>query len=279
MRNTTFLSLLVAMFATTTAQATTENWWAEFGQPNPTGGMSFLLMPKPGTDPSSFHSAFLWSTGAGVVSNDDIAKVGLAGPSGWPGTQVADFNGTFPVVISTGWEPWSSGHFRGVPYAVSKSGEVGYLDLGPPSSPTLKCWFGSNTDLVVDDGSGNSIIDFGLNDYIVGYHLAKTILGQGLVNGGDEALVYPVGATVALSAVPAQGWHFVGWQQTLLTKAVSPFLDLTMDANKSIVAVFERDDVPPPPPPSGRDADIDDNGRLDAADVQLVIRAVLGLPI
>ncbi len=61
--------------------------------------------------------------------------------------------------------------------------------------------------------------------------------GQGTVepNGGT----FPYGATIELTATPASGWHFVGWDGDL--SGSSNPVTLVMDENKNVAAVFEQD--------------------------------------
>lgn len=76
----------------------------------------------------------------------------------------------------------------------------------------------------------------------INYTLSVTIQGQGTVQPAGG--VYASGASVQLTAAPADGWEFDRWQGNL-TGSANP-TTITMNANKSVTAVFVEI-VPPEP--------------------------------
>ncbi len=65
--------------------------------------------------------------------------------------------------------------------------------------------------------------------------------GQGTVRANPDLMFYPVGSTVTLTAVPGKGQRFVRWEGDVPAGSeTAPSLTLTMSANKSVRAVFER---------------------------------------
>jgi uncharacterized repeat protein (TIGR02543 family) len=73
--------------------------------------------------------------------------------------------------------------------------------------------------------------------FAIGPHaLTLATVGSGSVTRNPDQPQYDHGSVVQLTAVPATGWHFVGWSGDV-TGSTSP-LNVTMDANKSITATF-----------------------------------------
>lgn len=74
--------------------------------------------------------------------------------------------------------------------------------------------------------------------------ITGTVLGNGHVTFeplgtslGSAGFSYPTGTTVRLTAIPADGWYFVGWAGDVV-RTDSP-LQLKLDRNFQIVAVFD----------------------------------------
>ncbi len=72
-----------------------------------------------------------------------------------------------------------------------------------------------------------------------GYVLNVDSVGQGSVTVDPEVDFYVPGSSVELSAVSDPGWHFVEWIGDA-SGSINP-LSVTMDADKSITAVFEEE--------------------------------------
>jgi alpha-tubulin suppressor-like RCC1 family protein len=71
--------------------------------------------------------------------------------------------------------------------------------------------------------------------------LAVETEGQGSVRVEPDLMFYPVGSTVTLTAVPARGQRFVRWEGDVpAVSETAPSLTLTMSANRTVRAVFER---------------------------------------
>ena len=98
---------------------------------------------------------------------------------------------------------------------------------------------GHNVDLDWFNGNEQS-----LAQYIIGvvtptsYTLFSTVTGNGLLSMEPQKESYPAGSTVTFTAKPASGWEFAGWSGSV-TGTANP-LALTMDANKSVLATFEK---------------------------------------
>jgi len=72
------------------------------------------------------------------------------------------------------------------------------------------------------------------------YALNVTITGGGTVALNPPGGAYAPGTQVTLSATPDTGWHFDEWQGDLSGGAT--WIQVTMDAAKSVTAVFEREE-------------------------------------
>jgi probable HAF family extracellular repeat protein len=75
------------------------------------------------------------------------------------------------------------------------------------------------------------------------YTLTVTISGQGTVQRAPSTATYAPGTNVALTGKPAAGWHFVRWGGAASGSKAS--VQVTMDANKSVTAVFAQDQTTP----------------------------------
>ena len=71
------------------------------------------------------------------------------------------------------------------------------------------------------------------------FTMTVTAAGNGSVVKSPDQSSYDYGTVVTLSAVPATGWHFVGWSGDA-SGATNP-LGVTMDADKAITATFAID--------------------------------------
>jgi len=88
------------------------------------------------------------------------------------------------------------------------------------------------------------------------YELDIAIEGEGTVNPSEGTHTYEDGKEVTVEATPASGWEFVEW--TGDETGTDPTIDITMDENKSITAVFEEEE---PPEPAEYDLTININGQ------------------
>src|SRR5439155_20647107 len=74
------------------------------------------------------------------------------------------------------------------------------------------------------------------------YPLDVTVSGNGAVTKSPDQGVYGYGTVVKLSAVPATGWHFVGWSGDASSTA-NP-LSLVMTGSRSLTATFAINTYP-----------------------------------
>lgn len=71
----------------------------------------------------------------------------------------------------------------------------------------------------------------------------------GTVSGGGEATE---GTEVTVTATPASGYHFVRWTENDTTVSTDTSYTFNLEANRTLIAVFEQDQTPTPDPdPSG----------------------------
>src|SRR5207244_945257 len=71
------------------------------------------------------------------------------------------------------------------------------------------------------------------------YTLSVATSGSGSVTKSPDQPIYDYGTAVTLTAIPATGWHFVGWSGDT-TASASP-LSLVMTRNRSLTATFAID--------------------------------------
>jgi len=78
------------------------------------------------------------------------------------------------------------------------------------------------------------------------YLLTITVLGEGSTTPAMGEHFYPFGTSVMVMATAEEGWQFVRWEGD--ASGTVAFTSVIMDADKSIVAVFEAEpaDVPHP---------------------------------
>jgi hypothetical protein len=70
------------------------------------------------------------------------------------------------------------------------------------------------------------------------YTLTIAQQGQGTVNPAPGTYTHNAGATIPLTATPASGWNFAGWQGSVTS--TSGTTTVTMGGNRSVTAVFEQ---------------------------------------
>ncbi len=69
------------------------------------------------------------------------------------------------------------------------------------------------------------------------FKITKTVQGQGLIKTLPDKISYNVGETVRLTAEPAPGWVFGGWNSPDLMSSENP-VNIVMNTNKAVKAVF-----------------------------------------
>jgi len=77
------------------------------------------------------------------------------------------------------------------------------------------------------------------------YDLTISIDGEGSTDPAEGTHTYEEGEVVTVEATPAEGWEFVEW--TGDETGTETTIEITMDSDKSITAVFEEEPEPPEP--------------------------------
>ena len=85
---------------------------------------------------------------------------------------------------------------------------------------------------VTMDTTKNITGTFAINTYPV----TVTVVGSGTVNKNPDQATYDHGSSLQLIAVPAVGWHFVGWSGDT-SGSTSP-ISMIITAAKNITATF-----------------------------------------
>lgn len=79
----------------------------------------------------------------------------------------------------------------------------------------------------------------------------------GTVSGGGEATE---GTEVTVTATPASGYHFVRWTENDTTVSTDTSYTFNLEANRTLIAVFEQDQTPTPDPDPTPTPDPDPSG-------------------
>ncbi len=79
------------------------------------------------------------------------------------------------------------------------------------------------------------------SDVVAEYELAIDIEGQGTTDPEEGTHIYEEGEEVNVEALPEEGWRFVEWVGDY--EATDGEINITMDGDKNITAVFEELDV------------------------------------
>lgn len=122
-----------------------------------------------------------------------------------------------------GWDAWSFWQYADDGTIPGVNGHVVDLD-----------WFNGNEQ--------------GLQQYVIGgtpgtsYSLISAVMGNGLISTDPQKSSYTAGSTVTLTARPVAGWRFVGWSGDI--QSTSNPLAITMNANKAVLATFEKIEDP-----------------------------------
>lgn len=114
------------------------------------------------------------------------------------------------------------------------------LTATPAANHTFTGWSGdasgsTNPLSVVVDGTKNITANFSAAGG-GSYTLSTSVSGSGSVARSPDAVSYPSGTVVGLTATPAAGYAFAGWSGA--ASGTSNPLQITMDADKTIVADF-----------------------------------------
>jgi hypothetical protein len=76
------------------------------------------------------------------------------------------------------------------------------------------------------------------------YSLAISVVGQGSTTPPVGSTTRTEGDEIELVATPAAGWQFVQWEEGANTDTSNP-MSITMNADRSLVAIFQQIVVPP----------------------------------
>jgi hypothetical protein len=132
------------------------------------------------------------------------------------GSQTGSLVGTCNISNTGGWTTWKT-------FECEVNNCSGVKDL-----------------FLVFKGSGEP---FRLNWYIfdggTGYRLSVQTSGLGSVTRSPSGSRYAEGTTVALTAVPENGWEFVGWSGDGISGSENP-ISIVMNADKAVTARFTR---------------------------------------
>jgi len=166
------------------------------------------------------------SSGAGDVSADGSVVVGT---SMW---------GTFGNYRNTAFIWDAQNGMRALEEVLTN--QYG-LDLGPWR---LGEAHGISADGMTIVGTGNGLGNR-IEGWIVrlGWTLTVNVQGQGSVQRDLDRDGYNTGTPVSLTADAAAGWHFVRWEGD--ATGTNPTVQVTMNANTTVQAVFEEDQVGP----------------------------------
>jgi hypothetical protein len=83
--------------------------------------------------------------------------------------------------------------------------------------------------------------------------LSSNISGWGTVSGGGP---FNAGTQVTAIATPTTGYRFVRWTEGGTSVSIQPSFTFVLNANRSLVAVFEAENEPPVEPPVGSNANL-----------------------
>jgi hypothetical protein len=124
------------------------------------------------------------------------------------------------------------------------------LNAEPGAGQVFKGWFGDvppgqNMALpltLVMDSTRTLVASFGLSGKNT---LTVTHTGEGSIEKTPDRTNFDTGDSVRLTAVPAEGWVFKSWEgQVPAGRETANPLDLTLDRDTTLEAVFERIQIP-----------------------------------
>lgn len=152
-----------------------------------------------------------------------------------------------------------TGNYRNWPYTAS-SADFTTMSPGPNKTPTSNGFLTlKSSSPLVDAGvkstgitySGSNpdlgAVEFGGSSTVTTYTLTTSVQGSGSVSPSSGS--YNSGSVVSLNATPASGWQFSNWSGS--ASGSSNPVNVTMNGNKSVTAVFIQTGGGTTPPPAG----------------------------
>lgn len=113
---------------------------------------------------------------------------------------------------------------------------------------TLDQYLSANEDTLKRLGEEQGILKLPVR--IVQIRLDVQPAEGGMVEGGGEIAEKE---TVTVTAKPAEGYHFVKWLEGDADAGTTPVLSFTAMADRTLIAIFEKDPEEPAPPDEGGD--------------------------
>lgn len=159
-------------------------------------------------------------------------------------------------------------------------GEEVDLTAVPENGYQFANWAGDVGTVADHDAASTTIIvngDYSImaNFYempVVYYTLTLAVNGNGSTSPSAGQHTYAAGTVVSVTAIPADGYRFVNWTDSVGTVAnvIAAITSVTMNAEYSIVANFEEGVVTSPNPDAGATlrGDIAEKGYLFPSDLQ-----------
>ena len=163
-----------------------------------------------------------------------IADVSLAGTPAY--LRVTRVGTLWSFSYSNDGETWVAGGSFTFSMTVTKSGVFGANHGTPPLRPApahtaiVDYFFNSAAPIVPEDGNT-----------LEGFSLTVNKVGQGTVTISPDKPTYTCGEMVTLTAVPAEGWSFLGWTGDIGGANLTQ--QLTVSGNHNITATFTPGDA------------------------------------
>lgn len=163
-----------------------------------------------------------------------ISGISLAGTP--PYLRITRVGSLWSFSYSDDGDTWVAGGSFNFSMTVTKSGVFGANHGTPPLRPApahtaiVDYFFNSAAPIVPEDG--NTLEDF---------TVTVNKVGQGTVTVSPQKPSYTCGETVNLTAVPADGWSFLGWTGDL--NSTDPTEQLSVAGDYNITATFVEGEV------------------------------------
>ncbi len=122
-----------------------------------------------------------------------------------------------------------------------EEGEVVTVEAAPDEGWDFVGWTGDydGTDPTINlTMDANKSITAVFEEVVKTYELTIAVEGEGTTDPDPGEHIYENGTAVTVEAVPSEGWEFGEW--TGAVSGTDPTMNVTMDANKRITAVFEE---------------------------------------